>query len=123
MSTRFIAKMEDVLAVYQRPYNEEYPMVCMDEKGKELQSQRVTWESEIPKPGTEGVRQDYEYKREGSANILLVCEPLKGWRRVTVSQDRTAHSLARQLRQLVEAEARSSGRLVLTTTGAVRFSA
>ena len=41
VSTRFIAKMEDVLAVYQRPYDEKYPMVCMDEKGKELQSQRV----------------------------------------------------------------------------------
>jgi hypothetical protein len=115
VSTRFIAKMEDVLAVYQRPYDEEYPMVCMDEKGKELQSQRVTWEGELPKPGAEGRRQDYEYKREGSANILLVCEPLKGWRRVTVSQDRTAHSLARQLRQLVDKDFPQAHKIILVS--------
>ena len=76
--------MEDVLAVYQRPYHENYPMVCMDEKGKELQSQRVGREPELPKPGQGVMHQDYEYQREGSANILLVSEPLKGWRRVAV---------------------------------------
>jgi hypothetical protein len=115
VSTRFIAKMEDVLAVYQRPYDEDYPMVCMDEKGKELQSQRVTWEGELPKPGPEGRRQDYEYQRAGSANILLVCEPLTGWRRVTVSQDRTAHSLARQLRQLIDKDFPQAHKIILVS--------
>lgn len=107
--------MEDVLAVYQRPYDPEKPMVCMDEKGKELQSQPVTWEGELLKPGAEGMRQDYEYKREGSANILLVCEPLKGWRRVTVSQDRTAHSLARQLRQVVDEDFPQAHKIILVS--------
>jgi hypothetical protein len=113
VSTRFIAKMEDVLAVYQRPYDQDYPMVCLDEKGKELQSQRA--ELVLPKPGQGGSRQDYEYRREGSANILLVCEPLTGWRRVAVSQDRTAPTLARQLRQLVEKDFPKAHKIVLVT--------
>jgi hypothetical protein len=115
VSTRFIAKMEDVLAVYQRPYDREKPMVCMDEKGKELQSQSVTWEAEEPKPGPEGLRQDYEYKRQGSANLWLVCEPLRGWRRVAVSQDRTAHTLARQLRQLVDQDFPQAHKIILVS--------
>jgi len=69
----------------------------------------------LPKPGAEGMRQDYEYKREGSANLLLVCEPLKGWRRVTVSQDRTAHTLARQLRQLVDEDFPQAHKIILVS--------
>ena len=113
VSTRFISKMEDVLAVYQRPYDPNYPMVCMDEKGKELQSQRVEWQTQPPKPGPEGIRQDYEYKREGSANLWLVCEPLRGWRRIAVNQDRTAHSLAQQLHQLVDEDFPEAHKIIL----------
>jgi hypothetical protein len=69
----------------------------------------------LPKPGQGGSRQDYEYRREGSANILLVCEPLTGWRRVAVSQDRTAPTLARQLRQLVEKDFPKAHKIVLVT--------
>jgi hypothetical protein len=113
VSTRFIAKMEDVLAVYQRPYDPEHPMVCLDEKGKELQSQQA--EVVLPKAGQGGSRQDYEYRREGSANLLLLCEPLTGWRRVAVSQDRTAHTFARQLRQLVDEDFPKAHKIVLVT--------
>lgn len=105
--------MEDVLSVYQRPYDPDYPMLCLDEKGKELQSQRA--ELVLPKPGQGGSRQDYEYRREGSANLLLVCEPLTGWRRIAVSQDRTAPSFARQLRQLVEQDFPMAHKIVLVT--------
>lgn len=105
--------MEDVLAVYQRPYDQKYPMVCMDEKGKELQSQCVDWYTHPPQPGAGGIRQDYEYKREGSANIWLACEPLRGWRRAITSQDRTAHSLARQLRQLVDEDFPQAHKIIL----------
>jgi hypothetical protein len=105
--------MEDVLAVYQRPYDEHYPLVCLDEKGKELQSQQA--EFLLPKPGQGGSRQDYEYRRQGSANILLVCEPLTGWRRVAVNQDRTAHSFARQLQQLVNEDFPTVHKIVLVT--------
>ena len=105
--------MEDVLTVYQRPYDPEHPLVCLDEKGKELQSQRI--ELVLPKVGQGASRQDYEYQREGSANLLLVCEPLTGWRRVAVSQDRTAHTFARQLRQLVEEDFPQAHKIVLIT--------
>jgi len=105
--------MEDVLAVYQRPYDPSYPMVCLDEKGKELQSQRA--ELVLPQPGRGEIRQDYEYHREGSANLLLLCEPLTGWRRVAVSQDRTAHTFARQLRQLVDEDFPQAHKIVLVT--------
>jgi hypothetical protein len=93
VTTRFIAKMEDVLAVYQRPYDPRYPLICLDEKGKELQSTRPGQEPLPAQPGkraAQSVRPDYAYVREGSANLLLMCEPLRGWRKVVVSQDRVA---------------------------------
>ena len=113
VSTRFIAKMEDVLAVYHRPYDQQYPMVCMDEKGKELRSQRVDWHT--PPAGAEVLRQDYEYKREGSANLWLMCEPLRGWRRIAVSQDRTARTFAQQLRQLVDEDFPLAHKIILVS--------
>lgn len=105
--------MEDVLAVYQRAYDQEYPMVCLDEKGKELQSQRA--DLVLPTPGRGGIRQDYEYRREGSANLLLVCEPLTGWRRVAVSQDRTARTFAQQLRQLLDEDFPKAHKIILVS--------
>lgn len=97
--------MEDVLDVYQRPYDPLHPVVCLDEKGKELHSHRPGREPLPPQPNTPqqgSIRQDYEYKREGSANLRIFCEPLRGWRRVLVNQDRTAMSFAQQVRQVLE---------------------
>lgn len=118
MSTRFIAKLEDVLEVYQRPYDAQYPVVCLDEKGKELQSTRPERETLPAQPGKKGassVRQDYEYKREGSANLLLMCEPLRGWRKVVVSQDRNGKSFAKEIQQLVDVDYPEAERIVLVT--------
>lgn len=117
VSTRFIAKMEDVLAVYQRPYDPLRPVVCLDEKGKELQSHTPAREPMPPKPGKQGGQalQDYEYKREGSANIFLACEPLRGWRNAEVSADRTARSFAHQLKKLVDEQYPDVERVVLVT--------
>src|SRR5207248_11182063 len=116
VSTRFIAKMEDVLSVYERPYDPERPVVCLDEKGKEFQSHNPHREPLPHKPGKEGVYvYDYEYKREGSANIFLACEPLRGWRRAEVTQDRTARSFAHQLKKLVDEDFTLAERVVLVT--------
>lgn len=93
--------MEDVLDVYQRPYDPKRPVVCLDEKGKELQAHIPQRAPLPPKPGHESL-QDYEYKRGGSANMFIVSEPLRGWRRVEVTQDRTGKSFARQLKKLVD---------------------
>jgi hypothetical protein len=106
--------MEDVLSVYERPYDPLIPVVCLDEKGKELQSHTSEREPLPLQPGKEAL-QDYEYKREGSANIFLACEPLKGWRRTAVTQDRTALSFAHQLRKLVDEDFPHVERVVLVT--------
>jgi len=114
VSTRFIAKMEDILSVYERPYDPLRPVVCLDEKGKELQSHTPQREPLPARPGKEAVY-DYEYKREGSANIFLACEPLRGWRRTAVTQDRTGVSFAAQLRKLVDEDFPDVERVVLVT--------
>jgi hypothetical protein len=117
VSTRFIAKMEDVLSVYERPYDPLRPVVCLDEKGKELHSHNPEREPLPPKPGIQGgeALEDYEYKRQGSANIFLACEPLRGWRRTEVTQERTAISFAHQLRKLVDGDFPDAERVVLVT--------
>jgi hypothetical protein len=71
--------MEDVLAVYTRPYDPLRPQVCLDETSRQLLAE-VT----LPQPVGPGrsARQDYEYLRQGVCNVFLVCEPLRGWRQV-----------------------------------------
>ena len=118
MSSRFIAKMEDVLAVYQRPYDPRYPVICMDEKGKELRAtppNRPDLPAEPNKAGAESRRQDYEYRREGSLNLLVACEPLRGWRKIWISPYRDGRTFARHLQQLVDEEYPEAERIVLVT--------
>lgn len=110
--------MEDVLETYQRPYDPRYPLICLDEKGKELQAQMVGREPLPARPGQPGagcVRQDYEYRRAGSANLLLFSEPLRGWRKVVVSQERDAISFARHLQKLVDEDYPRAEKLVLVS--------
>jgi hypothetical protein len=98
-SAQYVAKMEDVLEVYSRPYDEKRPVVCLDEKSKELHD---TPHGELPmQPGQER-RQDYEYVRNGTCHLFLMLEPLRGWRRVQVTARRTALDFAEELRILVE---------------------
>ncbi len=76
-SARFVAKMEDVLEVYARPYDPARPVVCLDEKSKELHG-----EVRQPLPATPGKAKqvDSEYGRNGVANLFLWLEPLPGKR-------------------------------------------
>ena len=69
--------MEDVLDVYARPYNQDYPVVCMDEKPLQLLG---SVREEIPMTPGKPVRYDNEYRREGTCSIFLFTEPLNGWR-------------------------------------------
>lgn len=110
--------MEDVLEVYQRPYDPRRPVVCMDEKGKELRATPANRPSLPAQPGRAGsssLRQDYEYRRGGSANLILMCEPLRGWRNVIITQDRTGRSFAQALKQLVDVEYPEADQIVLVT--------
>jgi hypothetical protein len=75
-SAQYVAKMEDVLDVYQRPYDPQRPVVCLDEKSKELRdTPRGTLSAA---PGREA-REDYAYARHGTANLFLAVEPLAGY--------------------------------------------
>jgi hypothetical protein len=91
--------MEDVLEVYHRPYDERRPLVCIDEVSKQL-----IGEVALPLPSAPGrpSRYDYEYVRNGTANLFMISEPLLGWRSVEVTQRRTARDFAEVLRWLVE---------------------
>lgn len=102
--------MEDVLDVYQRPYDPLYPVVCFDEGGKEL---RETPHGGLPMQPGQALRQDYEYERFGKANLFLWVEPLVGRRRVLVTQRHTACDCAEALRILVDQEYPDAHKIVL----------
>ena len=79
----FAASMEEVLDVYARPYDSRYPVLCMDEQPIQLLK-----ETRTPIAGTKKHprRVDYEYERAGTASIFMFCEPLSGWRQVSVRE-------------------------------------
>jgi hypothetical protein len=91
--------MEDVLEVYHRPYDAKRPLVTLDEASKQLVGEVV-----LPLPPEPGQpeRFDYEYVRNGTANLFMVSEPLLGWRAVQVTERRTAKDYAEVLRWLAE---------------------
>jgi hypothetical protein len=91
--------MEDVLAVYTRPYDPLRPQVCLDETSRQLLA-----EATLPQPVAPGrsARQDYEYLRQGVCNVFLVCEPLRAWRQVMVSARRTRIDWAHCVKDLLD---------------------
>ena len=95
----YVARMEDVLEVYQKPYDPSKPVVCMDEKSVQLLK-----ETRPPLPLAAGrpERIDYEYERNGTANIFLFCEPLAGWRQASVTEHRTKLDWAFAVRDLLD---------------------
>ena len=99
MSAEFVARMEDVLDLYAEPYDPKRPVVCFDETSTQLLAE--TRAPMPPRPGRPQ-RQDYEYRREGTRNLFLACEPLAGWRQVAVTQRRTMQDFAHQMRWLVD---------------------
>ena len=99
MSAEFVARMEDVLDLYAEPYDPKRPVVCFDETSTQLLAE--TRAPMPPRPGRPQ-RQDYEYRREGTRNLFLACEPLAGWRQVGVTQRRTMQDFAHQMRWLVD---------------------
>ncbi|MFO1097286.1 MAG: IS630 family transposase [Xanthobacteraceae bacterium] len=95
----FVAAMEDVLNVYTRPHDPARPLVCLDETSKQLVAE--TRQPEPMRPG-QPARNDYEYKRNGTANLFMLFAPLEGWRHVAVTERRTAIDYAKILRDLAD---------------------
>jgi hypothetical protein len=102
--------MEDVLDVYQRPHDPERPLVCVDETSKQLIA-----ETRVPisaKPGR-AVRYDYEYRRNGTANLFMMFAPLEGWRHVKVTDRHTALDYAQVLKELSDTHFPNATKIVL----------
>ena len=99
MSAEFVAHMEDVLDLYAEPYDPQRPVVCFDETSTQLLAETLP-----PLPSQPGrpMRQDYEYRREGTRNLFLACQPLAGWHHVAVTQRRTMQDFAHQMCWLVD---------------------
>jgi len=93
--------MEDVLEVYQRPYDPRHPQVCMDEISMQMLSHPAGKEPLSMKPG-HPAKEDYEYVREGVANIFLGFEPLQGRRHARVTERRTKVEWAYWVKELVD---------------------
>ena len=106
----FVAAMEDVIEVYHRPHDPDRPVVCVDETSKQL---IVETRTPIPaKPG-QPRRVDYEYKRNGTANLFMMFAPLEGWRDVKVTDQRTAVDYAQVLKELSDTHFPQASKIVL----------
>jgi hypothetical protein len=102
--------MEDVLAVYVRPYDPRFPQVCMDEVSKQLLGEK---RPALPMEPGHPQRQDYEYERHGVCNIFLACEPLSGKRYTQVTTQRTKVDWARFIQHVVDVHYPQAEKIVL----------
>lgn len=106
----FVYRMEDVLAVYQRPEDARFPLICFDETPIQL-----IRETRIPISAKKGhpERYDYEYRREGTANLFMFCAPLLNWRHTKVTDQRTKVDWAVCMEELVYQHFPNAERCVL----------
>jgi hypothetical protein len=109
-NAEFVCKMEDVLDVYQRPYDPKRPQICLDEASKQL-----IGETRTPVPAAPGrpAREDYEYVRNGTASLFMIFEPLAGKRHVKVTGRRTRKDFAQVVKELVDELYPSAEKIVL----------
>jgi len=102
--------MYNLLDLYQLPYNRDEPVVCVDEKSKQLLAHK---HPDIPlKPG-QTTKVDYEYERKGTGNLFVAVEPLAGWRQVQVTLQRLKQDFVSFIRQLLQGRYRRAKRVHL----------
>lgn len=110
-NAEFVAHMEDVLEVYSRPFNEKYPVICMDEKPFQLLDEHL---EPIPMSKTNHIEKyDCEYERKGSCSIFMFTEPLGCWRESHALPHRTAIDWANQIKWLVDEAYSTAEKIVL----------
>lgn len=103
--------MEDVLSVYAREFDENYPVVCMDEKPFQLLSEKL---EPIPMSKTnKTMKYDYEYEREGTCSIFMFTEPLAGWRNALALPTRKKVDWANQMKWLLDEQYPDAKKVVL----------
>lgn len=99
LTPEFIERMEEVLALYAKPYDPKEPVVCFDEKSKQLIGDtRAAGKTAAGKPR----RRDYEYERHGTRNIFVTVEPKAGYRNVAVTAHRKKPDFANEVKRIVE---------------------
>jgi transposase len=99
VNAEFVAAMEEVLDLYEEPYDEKRPKVNFDETSKQLiEETKVALEAKAGQVE----RYDYEYKRNGVRNLFMFCEPQAGWRHVEVTSQRPMPDFSRQMKWLVD---------------------
>ena len=108
----FAACMEDVLDVYEKPYDASCPVLCMDEQPVQLIK-----EVRVPIPATKfhAKRVDYEYERAGTANIFMFTEPLAGWREASVRKTKTKIDWALEMGRLMEGRYADCDKVILVS--------
>ena len=107
----FVAKMEEVLEVYSRPFDEKRPVICMDEKPFQLLDEMF-----MPIPLSEdnhSVKYDCEYVRKGSCSIFMFTEPLGQWREAHALPHRTSEDWAREMKWLIDKAYPDAEKIVL----------
>ena len=102
--------MEDVLEVYHRPRDPDRPVVCLDETSKQLIAE--TRKPIAARPG-QPERYDYEYERNGTANLFMLFAPLEGWRHVEVTDRHTAVDYPQVLKDLSDTHYPGVSKIVL----------
>lgn len=98
LSDEYIERMEDILDIYERPYNPKKPVICVDEKSIALLSDKI--DRIIPKKPGDILKKDYEYKRNGSVNVFCAVEPKAGKYVNKVTQQRCGSDFAKYIKFL-----------------------
>jgi len=110
-NAEFVARMEDVLAVYAKSYDEDYPVVCMDEKPFQLLDERY---KPIPMSGSNHkLKYDCGYERKGTCSIFVFTETLAGWRHTSALPQRTKQDWANQTKWLLDEQYPDAEKVVL----------
>jgi len=110
-NAEFAAHMEDILAVYSREYDEDYPVVCMDEKPFQLLDDRY---APIPMNQTNHkLKYDCEYERKGTCSIFMFTEPLAGWRNTMALPQRTKTDWAHRIKWLLDEQYPTAKKVIL----------
>lgn len=107
---RFVAHMEKILDIYRENYDEEYPLICMDEASKQITSDI---DPALPMSPGRPRREDHHYQRQGVRAPFMFFDPLRGWRRVSSREGRTRWDWAEEVRRLLEEDYPCAKRVTL----------
>lgn len=105
----YVHKMEAVLDVYERSYDENHPVICLDESPKQIISE--VNKSYMDAQGT--LRQDYEYKRQGVKSMYMITEPLGGYREVYIEDNHNSITYAQVIKKVVEGKYANAKKITL----------